>query len=299
MVSFIVVSFWAPVFYGAGMIIESQLSVRTFKHPTTMIFYISLMNAVFLPLVLFLGTPTIPSPWEFSFYVVLAAIDIVYLYPFYLSLKVIDTSIVEALYSLGAITIPVMTWFLLDERLLLEQYIGFFIIVMASVALSVKGRKIPKLSKAFYYVLFSSFLRALYLVLEKYVLSNDVNWINVTIYPNLISGFMPFSFFLVAKWRKDIVRNFPPYLHKFKFFAINEFLCFLGLVCTVYALSGVSAVVNAAIVAMQPIFMLVMSYFLLKRFGIPLNEKISLQVLEKKLFCFVLIILGVILVTVE
>ncbi|MBR6663946.1 MAG: hypothetical protein IKL33_03875, partial [Alphaproteobacteria bacterium] len=287
--NFLLASFLAPVFYGAGMIIESQLSIKTFKHPTTMIFYISLMNAVFLPLVLLLGMPSIPTVWEFSFYVVLAAIDIVYLYPFYMSLKVMDTSIVEALYSLGAIIIPVMTWFLLDERLELDQYIGFGIIVMSSVALSIKGRKIPKLSKAFYFVLFSSLLRALYLVLEKYVLEKDINWINVTIYPNLISGFMPFSFFIIKKWRKDIVRNFPPYLSKFKMFAFNEFLCFLGLVCTVYALSGVSAVVNSAIVAMQPIFMLAMSYFMLKRFGVPLNEKISLQILEKKLFCFVLI----------
>lgn len=294
--NFLLASFLAPIFYGAGMIIESQLSVKTFKHPTTMIFYISLMNAVFLPLVLFLGTPSIPSVWEFSFYMILAAIDIVYLYPFYMSLKVMDTSIVEALYSLGAIIIPILTWFLLNEHLLLEQYIGFGIIVMSSVALSIKGRKIPKLSKAFYFVLFSSFLRSLYIVLEKYVLEKETNWINVTIYPNLISGFLPFSFLFIKKWRKDILRNFPPYLTKFKFFAINEFLCFLGLVSTVYALSGISAVVNSAIVAMQPIFMLMMSYFMLKQYNIPLNEKLSLQIMEKKLFCFILIVLGVILV---
>ncbi|MBQ9731875.1 MAG: EamA family transporter [Alphaproteobacteria bacterium] len=294
--NFLLASFLAPIFYGAGMIIESQLSIKTFKHPTTMIFYISLMNAVFLPLILFLGTPSVPDVWEFGFYMILAAIDIVYLYPFYMSLKVMDTSIVEALYSLGAIIIPVLTWLLLDEHLEMEQYIGFGIIVMSSVALSIKGRVIPKLSKAFYFVLFSSFLRALYLVLEKYILEKDINWINVTIYPNLISGFLPLAFLFVKKWRKDIFRNFPPYLTKFKLFAINEFLCFLGLICTVYALSGISAVVNSAIAAMQPIFMLMISYCLLKRFGIPINEKISLQIMEKKLFCFVLIVLGVILV---
>ena len=296
MVSFIIASFLSSVFFGMAVLIESQLSNRVFKHSATMIFYVSLMNAVFLPLILFVGMPTLPSVLAFSCYVILAAIDVIYLYPFYMSMKVIDTSIVAALFSLGKITIPVMTFFWLDEKLSLVQYIGFLIIVMASVALSIKGNKIPKLNKAFWYMLFASFLRAFYVVLEKYVLIEDDNWINLVVWPSIISGVMPFSFLLVAKWRKDIVRNFPPYLKQCPVFALNEFICFLGMVCTIYGLSGISAVVSSAITATQPIFMLAMSYFLLKRFGIPLNEKISLQILEKKLFCFVLIILGVILV---
>ena len=48
----------------------------------------------------------------------------------------------------------IMSYFLLDEKLTLAQYIGFTIIVMASVALSIKGKKIPKLNKAFYYMMF-------------------------------------------------------------------------------------------------------------------------------------------------
>lgn len=264
-----------------------------------MIFYISLMNAVFLPLVMIWGMPTLPPAKVFACYVVLAAIDVIYLYPYYLSMKVIDTSIVAALFSLGKITIPVMTYFWLDERLSLEQYIGFVIIVMASVALSIKGRKIPRLNKAFYYMLFASFLRAFYVVLEKYALNVDSGWINLAVYPNLISGIMPFAFLLVGSWRRDIVKNFPPYLHQFKVFAFNEFLCFLGMVCTVYGLSGISAVVSTSIAATQPIFMLAISYWLLKFRDIPLNEKISQQMLHKKIFCFALIVLGVILVTVE
>ncbi len=297
MMIFLIASLLSAVFFGVAVLIESQLSNRTFKHPTTMIFYISLMNAVFLPLVLFVGLPTIPSVWAFGCYVILAAIDVVYLYPFYMSMKVIDTSIVAALFSLGKITIPFMTFLLLGEKLFLEQYIGFVIIVLASVALSIKGNRVPKLNKAFWYMLFASFLRAFYVVLEKYVLEIDDNWINMVIYPSVISGLMPFAFLLFAKWRKDIVKNFPPYVHQFGVFAINEFLCFVGGVCVVYGLSGISAVVSTAITSTQPIFMLAISYFLLKKYGIPLKEKISVQVLEKKLFCFVLIILGVILVT--
>ncbi len=105
------------------------------------------------------------------------------------------------------------------------------------------------------------------------MLIEDGNWINMVIYPNLISGFMPFVFLLVGNWRKDIVLNFPPYLHRFKIFAVNEFLCFLGLACGVYGLSGLSPVVSTSIGATQPIFMLGLSYFILKHFGLPLKEK--------------------------
>lgn len=261
-----------------------------------MIFYISLMNAVFLPLTLFLGKPTLPEGSIWFCYIILALIDIIYLYPFYTAMKVIDTSIVAALFSLGQITIPIMTYFVLGEMLSLTQYIGFMIIIMASIALSIKGSKIPKLNRAFYYMVGASLLRAFYVVLEKYVLDLDGNWVNMVIYPNLISGFIPFSFFLVGKWRTDIVKNFPPYMHKFKIFALNEFLCFLGLVCTVYGLSGLSPVVSASIGATQPIFLLSISFLLLNRFGFRLKEKITRKVMMKKLFCFVLIILGVVLV---
>lgn len=295
---FVIITFLAAFLFGIAVIIESHLSNRTFKHPTTMIFYVSLMSALFLPLVLFWGVPTLPPVAAFACYVILGAIDVAYLYPYYLSMKVIDVSIVAALFSLGKITIPVMTYFWLGEKLGLEQYIGFVIIIMASVALSIKGKKVPQLNKAFYYMLFASFLRAFYVVLEKYVLNIDSGWVNLVVYPSLVTGIMPLSFLFVAKWRRDIVRNFPPYLRQFKVFVLNEFLCFWGMVCTVYGLSGISAVASTSIAATQPIFMLGMSYYLLKFWGVPLNEKISLQVLQKKIFCFVLIILGVILVVV-
>jgi drug/metabolite transporter (DMT)-like permease len=276
--------------------IESRLSNGIFKHQTTMIFYISLMNWVFLPLCFMFGLPSIPSEKAMICYFGLAMIDIIYLYPFYTAMKVIDNSIVGALFSLGQITIPIMSFLFLGEVLSLEQYIGFTIIIMSSVALSIKGSKIPKLSKAFYYMVFASLLRAGYVVLEKYVLIDDGNWINMVIYPNIISGLIPFCFLFVRKWRRDIVKNFPPYYNKFKIFALNEFICYLELVAQVYGMSGLSPVVSAAIGATMPMFMLGFCYFALKRFNIPLNEKITIQQMNKKIFCFILILLGVVLV---
>lgn len=261
-----------------------------------MIFYISLMNAVFLPLILFLGIPDFPGWKVFSLYLLLACLDVVYLYPYYTAMKVIDTSIVAALFSLGEITIPFMSFFFLQEQLEFTQYIGFAIVVMASLALSVKDGRVPKLNRAFYYMFLASLIWASRVVLGKYTLNNDDNWVNMVVYPNLISGVLPFTLLAVKKYRRDIVRNFPPYLNKFKIFALNEFICFGALVCSVYGLSGLSPVVSTAIGATQPIFMLLISFLLLSFYGMKLKEKITSRILLKKLFCFILIILGVILV---
>ena len=40
----------APIFYTFANIIECKLSNNIFKHPVVMVFYISLMNCLFLPL---------------------------------------------------------------------------------------------------------------------------------------------------------------------------------------------------------------------------------------------------------
>lgn len=294
--SYILIAFLSPFFYAMAVIIESQLSNHTFKRQTTMIFYISLMNAVFLPLILLFGMPSIPPMQCLWLYLLLAILDIVYLYPYYTAMKVIDTSIVAALFSLGEVTVPILSFLLLGEVLNLHQYVGFAIIIMASVALSIKGSRIPKLSRAFYYMVFASLLISFRVVLIKYVITLDGNWINMVIYPNLISGLLPFSLLLIKNYRIDIIKNFPPYLHQFKLFAVNEFICFLGLACSIYGLSKLSPVVSSSIGATQPIFLLSLSGILLYFHQFKLKEKISRRVLMKKLFCFTLIILGVILV---
>lgn len=290
------IAFLSPFFDALTTLIESLLSNRTFKHQTTMIFYVSMMTYLFLPLVLFFGMPTLPAKESLWFYFILAIIDVAYLYPFYSAMKVIDTSIVAALFALGEVIVPILSYFILDDVLSLHQYIGFAIIVMASIALSLKGNKIPKLNRAFYYMLFASFLLSLKVIVVKCTMNLEGNWVNLVIYPSIISGILPFGLLFIEKYRKDIVKNFPPYLKKFKIFALNEFVCFLTLVCSTYALDNLSPVVSSAINLMSPVFLLLVGGFLVYFFGFKLKERITIKVFLKKVFCFVLMILGVILV---
>jgi len=292
----ILIAFLSPFFNALASIIECRLLNKFFKHPATMIFYVSLMSFVFLPVLLFFGTPTAVSPTAFCCYLILAAIDVSYLWPYYKAMKEMDTSVVTALLSLGQITIPLLTWLFLNEKLHTSQYIGFFIIVCSSVILSINNFRMPKLNHAFYYMVIVSFIRAVYVVLEKYVLTIDDNWINLMFYTNILTVLLPFSLLFHKKMRKRIRKCLPPYINNWKLFSVNEFCCFLGMASTVFALSRLSAVTSASINASSPIFLLGISLFLSKFFHICLYESLTPKILLKKLVCFSGIIGGIILV---
>ena len=61
------VALLAPFFSSFANIIECKLSNNIFKHPATMIFYISLMNCLFMPLLLFSVYLPCPRPVPFRF----------------------------------------------------------------------------------------------------------------------------------------------------------------------------------------------------------------------------------------
>ncbi|MBP5343526.1 MAG: EamA family transporter [Alphaproteobacteria bacterium] len=291
-VYYYLIAFLAPLFYATSLVIESFLSLAVFKRPLVMVFFVSLTNALFTPLVLLLGVPTIPTLSSIIIYLLIATIDICYLYPYYTALKKTDTSIVSSLFALGKIFVPFAAFILLNETLSVEQYIGFFIIIATSSILSKKTRARLRLNKAFYFMFLSSFLLAIRICLAKLVMEWDHNFINVLVYPNLISGLIPFTFLLSVRNKYAIKRKFPIYKKQFKFFVIIEFLTAIAIATSTIALSKLSPVICTAIEATEPLFVLVIALLINSTGCFHFHEKTSVF---KKITCFLLIILGIIL----
>lgn len=293
----ILVSFLSPFCYGLINILNGILIVNDFKKPVTLIFYKALSNSAFiLPLILLWGLPSRPSGYLLGCYFLLGLLDVAYLLPYYRALERIDTSIVGALFSLGRVAIPIMTYLFLDERLSLCQYIGFGIIVLSSIFLSIRNFKLPKINLAFWLMLFSSFLLAIFAVLEKYTVDADTNWINLLFYPALSSSIIVLMFLLRTSSRKEIIVAWIPFKRTFKLFAISALLSFIALSVMVYLLPYISAVTKASISSTMPIFILVTSIVMHRFFGWKLNENITLHSIIKKLAFFTFIIIGVIMV---
>jgi len=290
------IAFLSPLFYALSVVIESFLSVSVFKKPIVMLFFVSLTNALFVPVVLFLGMPTWPGGESWGIYTLIACIDICYLYPYYKALKKTDTSIVSSLFALGKIFVPVLSFVILQERLAFSQYVGFMIIILASAFLNKKSRDKFHLNQAFYLMFLSSFLLALRICMVKYVLEADDNYVNVLIYPNLISGLIPFTFLIFSQNRREIKKQAATYRERFKFFMVIEFLTFLAVSCSTIALSKLSPVISTAIEATEPLFVLTIA-MVVNRIGI-YRFRTSIGV-WKKVCCFILIILGIVLTCAE
>ena len=289
------IAFLSPFFYALSVLIESFLSLDIFKKPATMCFYASLTNAIFIPLMFFFGTPTWPEMQFWFVYATLAIIDITYLYPYYIALKNTDTSIVSSLFAIGKVFLPLLSFFFLGDLLKPLQYAGFFIVLSASIILNMKKETSFKINKAFYLMLLSSFLLSCRVILAKYALNSDGIWVNTIIYPNLISGTMVFLFLFVKKIRPDIREHFHLYMEKFPFFIANEFVYFLAILTSIYALSKLSPVISAAVEATEPIFLLSLVWLAQPFYRFQFKE---LQVsFAKKMVCFILIILGIILIS--
>ncbi len=286
------IAFLAPFLYALTILIESRLSLDIFKKPATMCFFVSLTNCLFIPFVFFLGMPTLPSLQHIWLYLVLGIIDIAYLYPYYQALKKTDTSIVSALFTLGKIFVPILSYILLKDILSDIQYCGFLIILFASAVLSLKHPLHFRLNKAFYFMLLSSLLLSFRTVSAKYLLQTEASWINLLIYPNLISGALIFAGLFFKQLRKDIKKHRTIYFKKFKLFAINEFINFLALITSTFALSKLSPTICAAIEATAPFFILMIAAILTPFYGQKFKEQ-SVPFVWK-ICCFIIIIIGVI-----
>lgn len=289
------IAFLSPLFYALSVLIESFLSLDIFKKPSTMCFYASLSNAIFVPIMFYFGTPTIPEVNLWGVYVLLAFIDIAYLYPYYIALKNTDTSIVSSLFAIGKIFIPILSFYILGDILTPIQYIGFFLIISASVVLNLKKGFSLKLNKAFYLMFLASFLLSCRVILAKFALNSDDIWVNTIVWPNLISGAMVFLFLLVKDFRPDIKKHLCPYFKKFYLFLANEFVFFMAVLCSIYALSKLSPVISTAVEATEPLFLLVLA-MLIQPFSRFKFKEIRVPRV-KKAICFILIIIGIICIS--
>lgn len=197
------------------------------------------------------------------------------------------------MFSLGRVLIPLLTFLLLDERLYLHQYAGFCIIILTSIALSIKNLKLPKINLAFYLMLLSSSIRSVFAVLEKYTIDADGNWINMVIYPAIFGTVIPFAFFLSPPLGRDIKHHFAAFRQKFGAFISMEFLGFAASSVMFFVLPYISAVTKTSISATMPIFILITGLVLDKFFHIRINETLNRRDILKKMILFVFMIWGV------
>ena len=280
-----------PFCHALSCIIDSHLSNNIFKKIPSLVFYATISNILIIPFLFFFGTPTIPSLEILVVLLLISVIEVFYQVPYYLALRSIDTSIVVALFALGEITLPILAYFIVDEKLSFFQYSGFGIILLSTFLLNFDIKKL-KLNIAFALMLIVSVLLSLSSVLSKYSLQN-VDFVTVLFWISLFTTFINFSFLILPQNRQDIISTFPRYAKKFKLFLLNELFYQVGTLAGVAALAYLPVLVVESIGSSQSIFTLLLGFVLYKIFGNRFKENLTRQEVIKKLISFSAIIIGI------
>lgn len=290
----ILIAFVSPILHGFSSILDNYLANKLFKNLWTLIFYSSLLNAVFLPFVLLIQVPDLPSLQFLPFFFLIGLIEVFYLLPYYKALQNEDTSVITALFSMGRIFVPILAFFIVKEVLSLTQYIGFLIIIISSVAVTFNGRIKFRINKSFLLMVLSALLLSIEAVTYKYLFGN-VSWSTGFVWPVIFSFVIALFFLLIPKLRRDILENRRNFIKNLSVFTSEEILTFGGSATAVYAISLVPVTLVKGIASFQAFFVLVYAITLHRFFPHVFKENIDRKSIVKKAIFFLLMIVGVIL----
>ena len=259
-----------------------------------MIFYFYITGLLILPIVAIFFNIKMPSAEAWIVYSLLGFIEVISLFPFYTAFKKADTSIIRGLTSIGKILIPIGAYIFLGERLGFIQYLGYGLIIIASLALTFKKNTKYIFNTAIYFIIISSLIKIFSQIIEKYFLNiNGTDWINMAFYVTLTSGL--FSLFLLLKksWRVEIKKDLVAFKENFNLFMLDHLICFTAISMNYFVLSHIGLVEKSALSSTSPIFVLLISIFVYLVTGKKANEDLSLFQVIKKFIFFIIIGLGI------
>ena len=291
---YVLIAFLTPFLHALSCILDAHFSNNIFKKIPSLVFYATISNIVIIPFLFFFGMPVVPSLDILAVLFIIALIEVCYQIPYYHALRNIDTSIVVALFALGEITLPILAYFIVGEKLHLAQYIGFGIILLSTFGLNFDSKKF-KLNIAFVLMLLVSVLLSLSAVLSKYSLQS-VDFVTVVFWIALFATLISLFLLIVPQYRSDIISTFPQYKKKIKLFLSNELLNQAGSLAATIALAYLPVLVVEAVGSSQIIFTLLLGFVLYKIFGNRFKENLARHDVIKKIISFTLIIIGIYMV---
>ncbi|MDR2902796.1 MAG: hypothetical protein LBU87_06835 [Lactobacillales bacterium] len=294
----VLIAFLEPALWSVTNIMDAKISNHIFKKIPTIIFYNILTNIIVLPIIFLLGVPHLPGLSVLPYLFLFCLLDILYLFPYYLAVRRADTSINVAYFSLGEIATPLLAFFIISEKPTVYQCVGFFIIIICNIILSLEKGKKFKINTAFWLMLLVSLINIFQTVLLKIVLER-LDWLSTALWGAVIPIFIGLPFLVFPQVRRDILSQMPVFKKNWKIFIGNEIISQAAGIVSKFALSFLPVIVYRAIAATQTLFVLGYSG-VLRFFGYRyMKEKLDYKNVVKKLICFIFIIFGLILTLFE
>jgi len=291
------IAFLPPILYSFSNLLESHMSHTNFKNGVAIAFYANVINICFVPFLLILGMPQPITGGTGWLFLAMAVCELAYLVPYYAALKKLQVSVVASLFAMSSLIVPVLSWFILGEKLHPLNYLGFFIVLAASFLMS-RSRGAVHINKGFWYmVLACSILAVNLIVITKLLI--EMNWNSVLFYNYVFTSLLVCSWLLVKKTRRPIVRAWPVFRANLKQFFLLDGLEVAAGTAGVFSLSILSVVVKDGIGNTQPLFVLMIGV-MLKTFGsgsLSFKESMNRREILRKATLLTLMLAGVVLLT--
>ncbi len=290
-------AFLSPAFYAVAEIFDEFLVTKEFKHPLTVVFYTSLFNLIFIPILFAFSPPELPPLHTIPIFIVLGLVGVGYLYPYYQGLRSDDTSVAISFFAIGRIFVPILAFVIVGEVLDLQQYLGIGLIIVSVVMLGLhRAKKHFKFSKAIWYIGLAAFLLSFEGVFLKLLFDQGVS-VSTAVGGESIVGLLFACTLLFSKTvRGDARAVLPLFIKLSPLFLLEELFTFLGQVSESSAISLTSVSVVKGITISAPFFLIIYAWLGRGIFPKLFKEDLHRRKVIHKLALFAVLIIGVVLV---
>ncbi len=254
----------------------------------------SLMPLVILPFIDF----KVLSVAALTFAMLVGFVRVYYTLPYFKALTIEEVSRVIPLLQLMPVFVLILSTVFLQEVLRLQDYTGFAFLVIGGTLCAVRLKKGIRLSTAFYLMIGSSFLLAVYSVGLK-VLFSSQDFYSVFMWVQ-IAGFLTlFQFMLIKPLRSTLVITYKNTRTRIGALIIGEqAVAYVSVFAYNYAIAHGPISLVSAVISTQPLFVLLYATLLSYRFPKILKEELSKQDIILKCIGIAVIFLGAYLINV-
>ena len=282
----------------SGVNITDKILISDYRIPPLVYVLVisatSLMPLVILPFVTLTALPL----GVLIFTIVVGFIRIYYTLPYFKALSVEEVSRVIPLLQLTPVFVLVLSSLLLRETLKPEEYVAFGLLVLGGTLFAIRLGKGIRISLAFYLMLLSSFLLAVYSVALKYLFSTQ-DFYTIFIWVQ-IAGFIAFFQLLSFRpLRGSLVTTYKATSKKIGvILVVEQAVAYISVFAYSYAIAHGPITLVSSVGATQPLFVLVFATLLSYRFPRVLREELTRMDLALKGLGLVAILSGTYLIQV-
>lgn len=270
------------------------------KYVDSTIFYtvaIGFTNLLPLLLVPFQGL-TIPPLHLLILSILTGTLYIYLLIPYFQALAIEEASRVVPLWRFTPLFVLIISGSVTNERLNYTEIIAFILLVLGGLLISIKRISDTfRLSKAFYLMLLSSLISAIYGSLTKLVYlhldyADGFTWLRIGTFLSAI------SFLAVKKYRREVTNSFKTLSNNIMLIVILSVgLDFMGLIFYNLAVSMAPVSLVSALAGIQSVFVFLFSAFLSVKYPQLLREDLNRSTVIQKLLAISLIVIGTMMIT--